>query len=126
MTDPKFVHLRIHSDFSMADGVAKVGKIVGKVDELKMPAMAITDLVNLCGLVKYYRGAHGAGIKPIIGADMWVQSDEFNEEPWRITILCKDNKGYNNLSLLPKPIYGEKFKIKLLSIKHGSLIIVKA
>ena len=105
MTDPKFVHLRIHSDFSMADGVAKVGKIVGKVDELKMPAMAITDLVNLCGLVKYYRGAHGAGIKPIIGADMWVQSDEFDEEPWRITILCKDNKGYNNLTLLISQAY---------------------
>ena len=52
MTDPKFVHLRIHSDYSMADGVAKVGKIVGKVSELGMPTMAVTDLVNLCGLVK--------------------------------------------------------------------------
>lgn len=105
MTDPKFVHLRIHSDYSMADGVAKVGKIVGKVNELGMPTMAITDLVNMCGLVKYYRGAHSSGVKPIIGADLWVLSDEFNEEPWRITVLCKDNVGYNNLTLLISKAY---------------------
>ncbi|NRA72348.1 MAG: DNA polymerase III subunit alpha [Gammaproteobacteria bacterium] len=100
MTDPKFVHLRVHSDYSMADGVAKVGKIVAKVAEQGMPALAITDLVNFCGLVKYYRSAHGSGLKPIIGADMWVVSDEFNEQPWRITILCMDNVGYKNLTLL--------------------------
>ena len=105
MTDPKFVHLRIHSDYSMADGVAKVGKIVGKVSELGMPTMAVTDLVNLCGLVKYYRGAHANGVKPIIGADLWVLSDEFNDEPWRITVLCKDNVGYNNLTLLISKAY---------------------
>jgi len=105
VTDPKFVHLRIHSDYSMADGVAKVGKIVGKVSELGMPTMAVTDLVNLCGLVKYYRGAHANGVKPIIGADLWVLSDEFNDEPWRITVLCKDNVGYNNLTLLISKAY---------------------
>jgi len=105
VTDHKFVHLRIHSDYSMADGVAKVGKIVGKVSELGMPTMAVTDLVNLCGLVKYYRGAHANGVKPIIGADLWVLSDEFNDEPWRITVLCKDNVGYNNLTLLISKAY---------------------
>jgi DNA polymerase-3 subunit alpha len=105
VTDPKFVHLRIHSDYSMADGVAKVGKIVSKINEMGMPTMAITDLVNLCGLVKYYRAAHGKGVKPIIGADLWVVSDEFNDEPWRITILCKDNVGYNNLTLLISKAY---------------------
>ena len=88
MTDPKFVHLRVHSDYSMADGVAKVGKIVAKVAEQGMPALAITDLVNFCGLVKYYRSAHGSGLKPIIGADMWVVSDEFNEHFfWNLSSL---------------------------------------
>ncbi|MDP2559981.1 DNA polymerase III subunit alpha [Psychrobium sp. 1_MG-2023] len=105
MLDPKFVHLRIHSDFSMADGVAKVGKIVGKAAALGMPALAITDLVNLCGLVKYYGNAHGNGVKPLIGADMWVLSDEFNEQPWRLTILCMNNEGYKNLTLLISKAY---------------------
>ncbi len=105
MLDPKFVHLRVHSDFSMADGVSKVGKIVGKVAGLGMPAVAITDLVNLCGLVKYYGSAHNNGIKPLIGADMWVLSDEFNQAPWRITLLCMNNEGYKNLTILISKAY---------------------
>ena len=74
--DPKFVHLRIHSDFSMCDGLKKVKPIIAKAVELGMPALALTDQTNLCGLVKYYHAAHGAGLKPIIGADFWVKSDE--------------------------------------------------
>ncbi|NRA84144.1 MAG: DNA polymerase III subunit alpha [Gammaproteobacteria bacterium] len=105
MIEPKFIHLRVHSDYSMADGVAKVGKLVGKVAEQGMPALAITDLVNFCGLVKYYRAAHGSGVKAIIGAAMWVVSDEFGEAPWRITILCADNAGYKNLTLLISKAY---------------------
>ncbi|NRA55657.1 MAG: DNA polymerase III subunit alpha [Gammaproteobacteria bacterium] len=105
MTDPKFIHLRVHSDYSMADGVAKVGKIVAKVAEQGAPAMALTDLVNFCGLVKYYRSAQSNGLKPIIGADMWVVSDEFDEAPWRLTILCSDNQGYKNLTLLISKAY---------------------
>ena len=75
---PQFVHLRVHSDFSMCDGLNKVKPIIGKAAEYKMPALALTDQTNLCGLVKYYHAAHGAGIKPIIGADFWVQSDELS------------------------------------------------
>ncbi|NRA62565.1 MAG: DNA polymerase III subunit alpha, partial [Psychrobium sp.] len=131
MIDPKFVHLRVHSDYSMADGVAKVGKIVAKVAELGMPTMAITDLVNFCGLVKYYRAAHGSGLKPILGADMWVVSDEFDEAPWRMTILCTNDKGYNNLTLLISKAYlrGRLFskavidKDWLIEHKEGLIIL---
>ena len=80
MSDPKFIHLRVHSDFSMVDGLNKVPPIVKKVAELGMPAMALTDFTNLCGLVKFYGTAHGSGVKPIIGADFKMQSDEFGEE----------------------------------------------
>lgn len=105
MSEPKFIHLRVHSDFSMVDGLSKVPPLVKKVAELGMPAMALTDFTNLCGLVKFYNTAHGCGIKPIIGADFAVQSDEFGEELTRLTILAKDNKGYNNLTLLISEAY---------------------
>lgn len=75
MAEPRFIHLRVHSDYSMIDGLAKVGPLVKKVAALGMPAFAITDHTNMCGLVKFYGSAHGAGIKPIIGADVFVKSE---------------------------------------------------
>jgi DNA polymerase-3 subunit alpha len=105
MSNPKFVHLSVHSDFSMIDGVSKVPPIVKKVAELGMPAMALTDFTNLCGLVKYYNAAHNNGIKPIIGADFLMQSDELGDELTHITVLASDNKGYNNLTLLISDAY---------------------
>ncbi|MBL4239909.1 DNA polymerase III subunit alpha [Vibrio fluvialis] len=105
MSDPKFIHLRIHSDFSMVDGLSKVPPLVKKVAAMGMPAMALTDFTNLCGLVKFYGTAHGCGIKPIVGADFSVRSDEFGDELTRITILAKDNVGYKNLTLLISDAY---------------------
>ena len=66
MNPPNFVHLRVHSDFSLVDGLGKTKPIVAKAAELNMPALAITDQMNLCGLVRFYGAAHGAGIKPIV------------------------------------------------------------
>ncbi|HDM8034628.1 TPA: DNA polymerase III subunit alpha, partial [Vibrio fluvialis clinical-1] len=105
MSDPKFIHLRIHSDFSMVDGLSKVPPLVKKVAAMGMPAMALTDFTNLCGLVKFYGTAHGCGIKPIVGADFSVCSDEFGDELTRITVLAKDNVGYKNLTLLISDAY---------------------
>lgn len=105
MSDPKFIHLRIHSDFSMVDGINKVPPLVKKVAELGMPAMALTDFTNLCGLVKYYGTAHSSGVKPIIGADFKMQSDEFGEELTQLTLLAANNEGYKNLTLLISKAY---------------------
>ena len=68
MSEPRFVHLRVHSDYSMIDGLAKTAPLVKKAAALGMPALAITDFTNLCGLVKFYGAGHGAGIKPIAKA----------------------------------------------------------
>ena len=105
MSDPKFIHLRVHSDYSMVDGINKVPPLVKKVAELGMPAMALTDFTNLCGLVKYYGTAHGSGVKPIIGADFKMQSDEFGEELTQLTLLAANNEGYKNLTLLISKAY---------------------
>jgi DNA polymerase-3 subunit alpha len=105
MAAPDFVHLRVHSDFSMVDGLAKTKPIVAKAQELQLPALAITDQMNLCGLVRFYDTAHNAGIKPIVGADFWLHSPEFPEGPCRLVILAKDNVGYKNLTLLISKAY---------------------
>ncbi|QIZ77380.1 DNA polymerase III subunit alpha [Ferrimonas lipolytica] len=105
MTDPKFVHLRVHTDFSMVDGLPKVKPLLARASELGMAAIAVTDMTNLCGLVKFYGGAHGAGIKPIIGADFWVTTPELGDEQFRITALATNNKGYANITDLISEAY---------------------
>ena len=104
-SDPKFIHLRVHSDYSMCDGLKKVKPIVAKAADLNMPALALTDQTNLCGLVKYYHAAHGAGIKPIIGCDFWVKSDELGDELSRLVILTTNNVGYKNITELISKAY---------------------
>ncbi|OLQ79511.1 DNA polymerase III subunit alpha [Photobacterium proteolyticum] len=105
MAEPRFIHLRVHSDFSMVDGLSKVPPLVKKVAAMGMPAMALTDFTNLCGLVKFYFAAHGAGVKPIIGADFKVLSEEMGEELADLTILAADNDGYQNLTMLISKAY---------------------
>ncbi|MGS0681160.1 DNA polymerase III subunit alpha [Shewanella sp. 125m-7] len=104
MSDPRFVHLRVHSDFSMSDGLSKVKPIIAKVVELGMPAVALTDQTNMCGLVKFYEACHGNGVKPIIGTDFWVKVPGFDEF-CSITALAMNNTGYSNLTLLISDAY---------------------
>ncbi len=105
MSAPSFVHLRLHSDFSMTDGVSKVKPILSRVTELGMPAVALTDQNNLCGLVKFYGGCHGAGIKPIIGSDFWMQVPGFDDEFCSLTVIAMDNDGYQSLTQLISMAY---------------------
>lgn len=105
MAEPRFIHLRVHSDYSMIDGLAKTGPLVKKAAKLGMPAIAVTDFTNLCGLVKFYGTAHGQGMKPIIGADFNVASEAMGDELSHITVLAADNEGYQNLTLLISHAY---------------------
>ncbi|WP_455916038.1 DNA polymerase III subunit alpha [Pantoea agglomerans] len=105
MAEPRFIHLRVHSDYSMVDGLAKTGPLVKKAASLGMPAIGITDYLNLCGLVKFYGGAHGQGVKPIIGADFKVSSDAMGDDLGQLTILAANNTGYQNLTLLISKAY---------------------
>ncbi|NCP66130.1 MAG: DNA polymerase III subunit alpha [Paraglaciecola sp.] len=100
-----FVHLRVHSDYSMLDGLNKVKPIISAVKKMAMPAVAITDQMNFCGLVKFYSAAHEQGIKPIVGADFWVQSPELDTSLFRLTLLAMNNQGYKNITLLISKAY---------------------
>lgn len=105
MAEPRFIHLRVHSDYSMIDGLAKIDPLVKKAAALGMPALAITDFTNLCGLVRFYGSAHGAGIKPIIGADIQVHCEEMGDDLGHLTVLATTNQGYQNLTLLISRAY---------------------
>ncbi|MGG2143891.1 DNA polymerase III subunit alpha [Symbiopectobacterium sp. RP] len=122
MAEPRFVHLRVHSDYSMIDGLAKVGPLVKKAAALGMPALAITDFTNLCGLVKFYGGAHGAGVKPIVGADVLVSSDVLGDELAQLTLLAMDNEGYQNLTLLISHAYQRGYGAEGPTIERDWLI----
>ena len=97
---PSFVHLRIHSEYSLLDSTIRIPALVKACVKAGMPALAITDQVNLFALVKYYKAAEGAGLKPIAGADLWINTPADRNKPTRLTLLCQDRAGYLNLSRL--------------------------
>ncbi|BCB28018.1 DNA-directed DNA polymerase [Sulfurimicrobium lacus] len=104
MSSPSFIHLRLHSEFSITDGIVRLDQ--GKdhscppVERAKadgMPALALTDLNNLFGMVKFYKAARGKGVKPIIGCDVWVENENNRDQPGRLLLLCQNRAGYGNL-----------------------------
>jgi len=100
----QFIHLRVHSDFSMVDGLPKIGPICDAVATHQQPAVALTDQMNMCGLVRFYRTAHKQGLKPIVGVDLWVLED-LESEAFRLTALAMDNDGYQQLTQLISKAY---------------------
>src|SRR5688572_10275723 len=88
MPAPRFVHLRMHSEYSVTDGIVRIDEAVAKASADRMPALALTDAGNVFGMVKFYSAARSAGVKPIIGVDCWIQNDTDREKPLRVLLLC--------------------------------------
>jgi DNA polymerase-3 subunit alpha len=95
-----FVHLRLHTEFSLVDGLVRVKPLIKSVAAAGMPAVAVTDMSNMCSLVKFYKAAMGGGIKPICGADIWLASPEEDGPLSRLTLLAMNAQGYRNLTEL--------------------------
>jgi DNA polymerase-3 subunit alpha len=95
-----FVHLRLHTEFSLVDGLVRVKPLIKATAAAGMPAVAVTDQSNMCSLVKFYKAAMGAGIKPICGADIWLASAEEDGPLSRLTLLAMNSTGYRNLTEL--------------------------
>src|SRR5690554_3898618 len=95
-----FVHLRVHTEYSLVDGLVRIKPFIKAVAASGMPAVAVTDQSNMCSLVKFYRSAMGAGIKPLSGVDVWLTSEEDDNLVSRMTLLAMDNQGYRNLTEL--------------------------
>ncbi len=103
---PRFVHLHLHSEYSLVDSTIRIDTLVRRCAALGMPAVALTDQSNLFALVKFYRAAEKAGIKPIAGADVWLEDPEL-AQPARLTLLCQGHEGYRSLSRLLSRGYQE-------------------
>src|SRR6516225_5435282 len=96
-TVPGFVHLRVHSEYSISDGMLRIDDAVAAAARDRMPALALTDLANVFGLVKFYTAARKAGIKPIIGCDLWITHEAERDQPHRLLLLCQSREGYLKL-----------------------------
>lgn len=97
MPAANFVHLRLHTEFSLSDSLVRIKSLIKRVAELNMPACAITDQTNFYGLIKFYKAAQGSGIKPIAGSDFWVASSDTEGKPTLLTLLAMNDKGYKNI-----------------------------
>jgi DNA polymerase-3 subunit alpha len=95
-----FVHLRLHTEYSLLDGIVRVPELMTAVAALKMPAVALTDQSNLFAMVKFYKEALSSGIKPVIGVDAWIREPGERAAPTRIVFLCQNLIGYRHLTQL--------------------------
>ncbi|WP_296650662.1 DNA polymerase III subunit alpha, partial [Thiobacillus sp. 63-78] len=107
MTDPRFVHLRLHTEYSVTDGLVRVGEAVRHARAIGMPALGLSDLSNTFGWVKFYRAARGAGIKPVFGCDVWVSNTVDRNRPSRLLLLVQHREGYRRLCELLARAYQE-------------------
>ncbi len=98
MAAPAFVHLRLHSEYSIADGIVRIDEVVAAAAADAMPALALTDLANAFGLVKFYRAARGRGIKPVFGVDVRITHESERDQPYRMLLLAQSRAGYLKLA----------------------------
>ncbi|MCW8852246.1 MAG: PHP domain-containing protein, partial [Gammaproteobacteria bacterium] len=104
---PSFIHLRVHTEYSLVDGLVRVKPLMSALAEDAMPAVALTDQSNLFAMVKFIRAALGAGIKPLIGVDALVRHGDDQEAPFQMVLLAQNKTGYLNISQLISKSYLE-------------------
>jgi DNA polymerase-3 subunit alpha len=102
-----FVHLRVHTEYSLIDGVVRVPELIDAVAAAAMPAVAVSDQCNLFAMVKFSRAALERGVQPIIGVDLLLREADAKLGASRLTLLCQDSIGYRNLARLVSRAYLE-------------------
>jgi DNA polymerase III subunit alpha len=108
---PTFVHLRCHSEYSILDGIVRIDDYVKVAKKDAMPAIALTDLSNLFGAIKFYKAARGAGIKPLVGCDVWIENPSNRDQATRVLMLVQNLTGYRHLcELLSKAFLENQYR----------------
>jgi DNA polymerase III subunit alpha len=102
-----FAHLRLHTEYSITDSIVRIDEAVAKAANDNLPALAITDLTNVFGAVKFFQMARGRGVQPIIGCEIYLENEKNRDQPARLLLLCRNNAGYLNLSRLLTRAYRE-------------------
>jgi DNA polymerase-3 subunit alpha len=109
--DPSFVHLRLHSEYSVVDGIVRLDEAIAAAAADRMPALALTDLANTFGLIKFYKDARASGLKPVAGCDVWLSNEADRDKPFRLLLLCRNDVGYLNLcELLTRAYRGNRHR----------------
>ena len=134
-----FVHLHVHTEYSLLDGACRIGSLMDRVKELGQSAVAITDHGVMYGCIDFYKAAKNAGIKPIIGCEVYLTRRLITDhvhgvdnDPYHLVLLCKDRKGYENLCLLVSKAFIEGFygkprvDLEMLKQHHEGLIATSA
>ncbi len=134
-----FVHLHVHSEYSLLDGACRLEGLVQRVKELGQTAVAVTDHGVMYGAVDFYKAAKAAGIKPIIGCEVYVaprtrfdKVHELDDKPYHLVLLCRNETGYRNLSALvsrgfTEGFYGKpRIDMALLEEYHEGLLALSA
>src|SRR5699024_8798018 len=118
-TPMPFVHLHVHSEYSLLDGACRISLLVQRVKELGQPALAITDHGEMYGVVDFYKACKAEGIKPIIGCEVYVaprkltdKVHEYDASMYLLIRLCRNEEGYRNLCYLDSAAFTEGFYIK--------------
>ena len=107
----QFVHLRLHSEYSIVDGIARIDHAVAAAAKDGMPALALTDLSNVFGMVKFYKAARAAGVKPVVGCDVWLTNEADRDKPFRLLLLVQSHAGYLRLcSLLTRAYRSNQYR----------------
>ena len=104
---PAFIHLKVHSEYSLVDGLIRVPELINKAIALGQPAVALTDLANFYALIKFYSAAVSKGLKPICGCDLLVHDGKNEDSTTLLTLLIKNNEGYQNLIRIISKSYQE-------------------
>ena len=134
-----FVHLHVHSEYSLLDGACRIGGMMDRVKELGQDAIAITDHGVMYGCIDFYKAAKAAGVKPIIGCEVYVarrgmedRVHGIDNDPYHLVLLCENRQGYENLCLLVSEAFMHGFYSKprvdlaLLRKHHEGLIALSA
>ena len=120
MSDDSFVHLHLHTEYSLLDGAIRIADLIKKVAENGMPGVAMTDHGNMYGAIEFYQAAQKAGIKPIIGCEVYMapgsmidkSASSARDAAFHFTLLAKDFRGYSNLVKLVSAAHLEGFHYK--------------
>jgi DNA polymerase III subunit alpha len=108
---PAYVHLRLHSEYSIVDGIVRIDEAVAAAAADGMPALALTDLSNVFGMVKFYKEARARGVKPVIGCDLWLTNAADRDNPYRVLLLAQNYDGYLRLcELLTRAYRGNQYR----------------
>ena len=134
-----FVHLHVHTEYSLLDGACRISGMMDRLKELGQSAIAITDHGVMYGCIDFYKAAKAAGVKPIIGCEVYVarrgMSDRvhgIDNDPYHLVLLCENRKGYENLCMLvseafTRGFYGKpRVDLELLEQYHEGLIALSA